>query len=150
MKVGVAAISPFLRFRSIARLIGRSFGVAPGPSLDDFVGQISGVDPSSFRRAFADANDTRVSAGLLTAPSPTLFVAGERELAHVRTSNRILAERMPSAEARMVPKAGHGWGATQHPELYRAMVRAWLGGQSLPPGMVAETGLRPSIAQAPG
>lgn len=150
MKLGVAAISPLLRFAIVARVIGRAFGVAPGPGLDEFVAQIRAVDPASFRRAFADANDTRVSPGLLAAPCPTLFVAGERELAHVRASNRFLAERMPHAEARMVPGGAHGWGATQLPELHRAMVRAWLGAQSLPAGLAPETAGQPSAVEVTG
>ena len=105
MAVGVAAISPFLRFGIVARFIGRAVGVQPGPGLDDFVAQIQAADTRSFRRAFADANATRATPALLTATCPTLFVAGERELRHVRASNRLFAERMPQAEARMVPGA---------------------------------------------
>jgi pimeloyl-ACP methyl ester carboxylesterase len=149
MKLGVAAISPFLRFENVARLIGRAFGAASGPGLDEFVAQIRAVDAVSFRHAFADANDVRSTPGLLSAPCPTLFVAGERELAHVRASNRLLAAWMPTAEAHMVPGAGHGWGATQHQELYRAMVRAWLAAQPLPAGLALETGERPSVAEVP-
>jgi pimeloyl-ACP methyl ester carboxylesterase len=133
LKVGVAAISPLLRFGAVARIIGRAFGIRPGPGLDDFVGQIQAADARSFRRAFADANDVRITPDLLRARCPTLLVAGERELQHVRASNRLLAARMPHAEARMVPGAGHGWGAAQLPELHRAMVEAWLTGSQFPP-----------------
>jgi pimeloyl-ACP methyl ester carboxylesterase len=139
MKLGVAAISPFLRFAAVARLIGQAFAIRPGPDLDDFVTDIRATDAGSFRRAFADANDTGITPGLLAAPCPTLFVAGERELRHVRASNRLLAERMPDAEARVVPGAGHGWGATQRPELHRAMVQAWLTGDRLPAELVPDT-----------
>jgi pimeloyl-ACP methyl ester carboxylesterase len=149
MKLGVAAISPFLHFEKVARLIGRAFGVAAGPGLDEFVAQIRAVDAASFRHAFADANDVRITPGLVSAPCPTLFVAGEGELAHVRASNRLLAERMPTAEARMVPGGGHGWGAAQHQELYQAMIRAWLAAQPLPAGLAMETTERPSVAEVP-
>ena len=139
MKLGVAAISPFLRFASVARLIGRAFGVAPGPGMDDFVGQITTVDSRSFRRAFADANDVRITPRLLAAPCRTLLVAGENELRHVRVSNQLLAERMPNAEALVVPNAGHGWGSSTSPDLHLAMVRAWLADVGLPDGLGAET-----------
>lgn len=138
MKLGVAAISPFLRFSVVAKAIGRAFGIAPGPGLDEFVAQIHAADARSFRRAFADANDTRITPGLLAAPCPTLLVAGERELRHVRQSNRVLAERMPTAAARVVPGAGHGWGSIQLPDVYRRMVEAWLAGTPLPPELVVE------------
>jgi pimeloyl-ACP methyl ester carboxylesterase len=132
MKAGVFAISPLLRFGPVARLIGRAFGVQPGDGLTAFVTQMQAVDPKSFRRAFADANDVRVTPSLLAAPCPTLLVAGERELRHVRASNRLLAERMPHGEARMVPRANHGWGPAQYPDLHRRMIVAWLQDQPLP------------------
>jgi pimeloyl-ACP methyl ester carboxylesterase len=138
MKVGVSVISPFLRFAPVARLIGRAFGVQPGDGLDDFVAQMQAVEPRSFRRAFADANDTRITPGLLASPCPTLLVAGERELGHVRASNRLLAERMPRAEARMVPRANHGWGPAQYPDLHRRMIVAWLEDHPLPDALISD------------
>jgi pimeloyl-ACP methyl ester carboxylesterase len=139
MNIGVSVISPFLRFTLVARLIGRTFGVKPGDGLDLFVAQMQTVDARSFRRAFADANDMRITPALLAAPCPTLLVAGERELKHVRASNRLLAGRMPRAEARMVPGANHGWGPAQHPALHRKTVAAWLADQRLPTELAAET-----------
>jgi pimeloyl-ACP methyl ester carboxylesterase len=136
MKVGVSVISPFLRFAPVARLVGRAFGVQPGDGLDDFVAQMQAVEPRSFRRAFADANDTRITPSLLASPCRTLFVAGERELGHVRASNRLLAQQMSRARARMVPGANHGWGPAQYPDLHRRMIVAWLEDQPLPDALV--------------
>jgi len=139
LKFGVSVISPFLRFAPVARLIGRAFGVTPGDGLDAFVAQMQAVDARSFRRAFADANDVRLTPRLLAAPCPTLLVAGERELRHVRASNRLLSERMPHAEARMMPGASHGWGPSQFPDIHMRMVAAWIAGRQLPGELVAET-----------
>jgi pimeloyl-ACP methyl ester carboxylesterase len=139
MKIGVSVISPFLRFAPVASLIGRTFGVTPGDGLDDFVAQMQAVDARSFRRAFADANDTRLTSRLLSAPCPTLLVAGERELKHVRASNRLLGERMPHAEARMMPGASHGWGPAQFPDVHLRMVEAWIAGGPLPAELLVET-----------
>jgi pimeloyl-ACP methyl ester carboxylesterase len=139
MKAGVSAMSPFLRFAPVSRLVGRTFGVKPGDGLDDFVAQMQAVDPRSFRRAFADANDVSITAGLLAAPCRTLLVAGERELKHVRASNRLLAEHMPHADARMMPGANHGWGPAQFPDLHRDMVAAWIEDRPLPAELLAET-----------
>lgn len=139
MKIGVAAISPFLRFKPVARIIGRAFGVGPGPGLDAFVEQITAADPRSFRRAFADANEVRITPALVAAPCRTLFVAGANELGYLRASNRLLAERMPNAESRLVPGVGHGWGASTRPDLHLAMVRAWLADAPLPDGVVPES-----------
>lgn len=138
MKFGVSAISPFLGFGPLARIIGRSFGVQPGVALDAFAAQMKAVDPGSFRRAFADANDMRITRGLLAAPCPVLLVAGERELKHVRASNRLLAHRMPHATARMVPGASHGWGPAQYPDVHRRMVTAWIEDAPLPAELAEE------------
>jgi len=139
MKIGVSVISPFLRFAPVSRLIGRAFGVTPGDGLDAFVAQMQAADARSFRRAFADANDIRITPRLLAAPCPTLLVAGERELKDVRASNRLLSERMPHAEARMMPDASHGWGPSQFPDIHLRMVAAWIAGRQLPAELVAET-----------
>lgn len=139
IKLGVSAVSRFLRFAPVARLIGRTFGVTPGESLEAFAAQMRAVDPRSFRRAFADANNMTLSRALLTAPCRTLLVAGERELRHVRASNRLLAERMPNAQARMMPAANHGWGPAQFPDIHRQMIVAWIEDRPLPQELVAET-----------
>jgi pimeloyl-ACP methyl ester carboxylesterase len=138
MKIGVSAISPFLRFGPVARLIGRTFGVSPGDGLEAFVRQMQAVDPRSFRRAFADANDTRITPALLAAPCPTLLVAGERELKHVRASNALLARRMPHADARFMPGANHGWGPAQFPDVHLRMIAAWIEGRPLPDELKVE------------
>jgi pimeloyl-ACP methyl ester carboxylesterase len=139
MKIGVSAISPFMRIAAVAGLVGRTFGVKPGEALDAFVAQMQAVDPGSFRRAFADANDVTITANLLSAPCRTLLVAGERELNHVRASNRLLAEHMPNAEARVMPGASHGWGPAQFPDIHRRMVAAWIEDRPLPTELVPET-----------
>ena len=146
MTLGVSAISPLLRFATVSRLIGRAFGVTAGPGLDDFVAQMQAVDPGSFRRSFADANATRISAGLLSAPCPTLFVAGERELGHVRASNRLLAGSMPVAEARVMPGANHGWGPAQYPDVHRRMLVAWVEGRELPTELLEDVDEAPRAA----
>jgi pimeloyl-ACP methyl ester carboxylesterase len=138
VKIGVTAISPFLRFAVVARLIGRAFGVHGDTPLQEFAAQMQAADPRSFRHAFADANDTRITPGLVAATCPTLLVAGEREMRHVRASNRLLADTMPNAQARMVPGAKHGWGPAQHPDLHRRMLVAWIEDQPLPEELAAE------------
>lgn len=146
MTLGVSAISPFLLFATVSRLIGRAFGVTAGPGLDAFVTQMQAADPGSYRRSFADANATRISAGLLSAPCPTLLVAGERELGHVRASNRLLATSMPTAEARVMPGANHGWGPAQYPDVHRRMIAAWVEGRELPAELLLDADEVPRTA----
>jgi pimeloyl-ACP methyl ester carboxylesterase len=138
MTVGVALISPFVGRRAVGRLVARGLGLSAPAEIESFVDQFGQADPASFRRAFSDAQDVRITDGLLRAGARTLLVAGEKELASVRGSNRLLAESMPAAESRMVPGAGHGWLARE-PALHVAMVRAWLADEPLPPELQPET-----------
>ena len=77
----------------------------------------------------------------ISAPHPTLFVAGERER-YIRPTNAALAELMPHGEARYLPGLGHCWQRVK-PDLHIRTVDAWLSGQELP----AE--LRPELAASP-
>jgi pimeloyl-ACP methyl ester carboxylesterase len=134
-KVGVAAVSPLIRRRAFGRLLTKFVGITEPDAIEDFIDQLRQADPRSFRRAFADAQDVRISAALLSASSPTLLVSGANELAAVHATGRLLAERMPRAEARVVPGSGHGWlGA--HPRTHVAMVRAWITDTALPAELV--------------
>ncbi len=137
MKAGVRLVAPFIHTRLLGRLIAKGIGVT-GEDAVDLLDQFSHVDPGSFGRAFSDAQDVRVSEALIQAENPTLLVAGEKELAHVRRSNRQLAASMPHAEGRMMPGAGHGW-LGRAAEVHIAMVRAWIEDGSLPLELVPET-----------
>jgi pimeloyl-ACP methyl ester carboxylesterase len=130
-KVVFAAISPFVRFPLTGRLLAAAIGISDAADVADLVAQIRQVDPRSFRRAFANAQDVRITAKLLAAPCPTLLVSGEKELAAMHTSSRTLAARMIHAEARVMPGAGHGW-LGRHLAIHIAMVRAWIEDQALP------------------
>jgi pimeloyl-ACP methyl ester carboxylesterase len=138
LKTGVAIVSPFIGQRAVGVLVARGLGMTAPAGVEDFVDQLRQADAASFRRAFSDAQDVRITDGLLRARARTLFVAGEKELASVRGSNRLLAESMATAECRMVPSAGHGWLA-RYPSLHVAMVRAWLSEEPLPPELQPET-----------
>lgn len=136
-KVAFAAISPFVRHAAIGRLMAAAVGVTDPTGIAAMVEQMGQVDPASFRRAFADAQEVRIGKGMLRAACPTLLVSGEKELAAMHTSSRLLADRMARAEARVMPGLGHGWLGS-HPDLHVRMVRAWIEGLPLPEELVSE------------
>jgi pimeloyl-ACP methyl ester carboxylesterase len=86
--------------------------------------------PRAFRRAFAEGFQSGVSRVEISAPSPTLLIAGEKERV-VRESNAAQASLMPHAVARFAPGLGHGWLARET-ALHVRVVEAWLTGQPLP------------------
>lgn len=134
VKAGVAAISPFLHTKAVIGVVSNAFGFDEKTRAD-----MRTASTRAFRKGFADANDTRLTASELAAPCPTLLVAGELETKPpVRASNAALAALMSQAEARYVAGRGHGWLGEQ-PELHMSMVKAWLTGEELPAQLLAET-----------
>jgi hypothetical protein len=109
-------------------LFARMVGVAAS-GRDRFAADMQAVSPRAFRRAFADGNGARITSQKVSAPCPTLLVAGEREATAVRAANAALAALMPNAVARFAPGRGHGWLAVE-PELHYRMVAAWIAGSS--------------------
>jgi pimeloyl-ACP methyl ester carboxylesterase len=137
----MALVAPFIHRKLVIGLLYRALGGDPGDSAGRaaFTADLRAVSPSAFRRAFADANDNhRFSKEELSAPCPTLLVAGEREPGAVRASNAALATLMPNAVARFTPGGGHGWLAGAA-ELHVRMVEAWIRGQELPAELSPET-----------
>ena len=131
MKLGVSLVSPFIRRPFVGNLVARGLGITDPAETADLVEQLGQADARSFRRAFSDAQEVRISESLVHVAVPTLLVAGEKELAHVRRSNRQLAELMPNAASLMMPSAGHGWLGVA-PDIHVAMVRAWVEDRALP------------------
>jgi hypothetical protein len=94
------------------------------------------ASPRAFRRAFIEGFKGGVSRVELSAPSPTLLTAGEKETA-IRSSNAAQAALMPNAVAHYAPGLGHGW-LGRAPELHVRMVEAWLTGKELPTELPSE------------
>jgi pimeloyl-ACP methyl ester carboxylesterase len=137
MKAGVRLVAPFVRRPTVARMIARSVGLRDAADIADLGDQLRQVEPSSFARAFSDAQDVRISLSLLAATTATLLVAGEKEIAAVRRSNRELAQRMPVAAARVMPGAPHGWLGSAL-GVHIEMVKAWVEDGDLPAVLQAE------------
>ncbi|HEY0738977.1 MAG TPA: alpha/beta hydrolase [Herpetosiphonaceae bacterium] len=68
------------------------------------------------------------------ATSPTLVVVGERETWTARRAARQLIRRVQAARGFQVPKVGHVWNL-EAPDLFTALVRAWIEDTSLPSGL---------------
>ena len=122
---GVRVVSPFLHTRPVTALFSGLIGMDEAGRAD-----LRASSPRAFQRAFVEGFTSGVSRAEISAPSPTLLVAGEKETA-IRPSNAAQASLMPHAVARFAPGLRHGWAARE-PELHVRMVEAWLTGQELP------------------
>jgi pimeloyl-ACP methyl ester carboxylesterase len=129
---GIALIAPALHTRAVIGMLSRSVGQIPEADQ----AEIKRAARRAFFRSYRDALSLRLTRAEISATSPTLFVAGEREKP-VRQSNAALAQLMPNAVARFVPRHGHGWLGSDLP-LHVAMVEAWLTGRDLPSGLAQE------------
>jgi pimeloyl-ACP methyl ester carboxylesterase len=129
--LGITAVSPFLHTRPVIALFSRMIGMDEAGRAD-----LRAASRRAFRRAFVEGFKGGVSPVEMSAPSPTLLTAGEKETL-IRPSNAAQAALMPNAEARFAPGVGHGWLA-RRTELHVRMVEAWLTGQELPAELPAE------------
>ena len=122
---GVTAVSPFLHTRPVTGLFAGLIGMDEEGRAD-----LRSSSRRAFRGAVGEGFRSGVSLAEVTAPAPTLLVAGEKETV-VRPANAALASLMPHAAARFAPRLPHGWLA-RAPQLHVRMVEAWLTGQELP------------------
>jgi len=129
----IALITPFLHTRLVIGMLSRSVGQIPEADQ----AEIKLASRRAFFRSYRDALSLRLTRAEIDATCPTLLVAGEREKP-VRQSNAALAELMPDASSRFVPRLGHGWLGVNL-ELHVAMVGAWLEANELPDGLAHET-----------
>ena len=63
--------------------------------------------------------------------TPTLIAAGSRESKIITQAVVTLSNLMPNAQGRLAPGCGHGWNV-EAPDLFSAMIRAWIMGTPLP------------------
>ncbi len=97
-----------------------------------FAQNMRAVSRQALMRITREALTFQPSEHLRAVAVPTLIVAGGAELEIIRESVAILAEMLPNAEGGIVPGVHHGWNG-EAPEVFSAMVRAWLSDRPLPP-----------------
>jgi pimeloyl-ACP methyl ester carboxylesterase len=68
--------------------------------------------------------------------TPTLIIAGSRESKIITQAVGTISNMIPNAQGRFAPGVGHGWNV-EAPDLFNAMVHAWITGTPLPYGLQA-------------
>lgn len=82
-----------------------------------------------------------IPEGLEKSDSPTLFLAGGKELPAVRRWAAALAQHMPNGVDRVAVGMNHDW-ATRDPDLFSRTVDAWLTDSALPPEIAVPNAVR--------
>ena len=89
------------------------------------------LTPAGIRRVYDEVIQFQLPAALGQLPQRLLAVAGAKEVAAVRERLPAFPALMPRGQAYLVPDAHHGWNG-EFPELFTAMIQAWLSGAPLP------------------
>lgn len=100
--------------------------------------------PSTLERVYDELLPFRLPSRLQGLPTPVLAVAGDAEVAGVKAGLSGFKPVLPHSVAAIVPEAHHGWNA-EHPELFNAMVRAWVERREVAPGLRPIDGARPPL-----
>jgi pimeloyl-ACP methyl ester carboxylesterase len=93
----------------------------------------------AYRRIAEEVVDFYVPASLHRVNTPTLITAGGRESKIITQAVDAIPKIMPNAQGRLAPGFGHGWNV-EAPDLFNAMVRAWISSAPLPAGLQAAHG----------
>ncbi len=88
----------------------------------------------TYRRIAEEVVDFYVPPSLNQVTNPTLITAGGSESKIILQTVDTIPKIMPNAQGRLAPGQGHGWNV-QAPDLFNAMVRAWITGLVLPTGL---------------
>lgn len=132
--------APFLYSDAYVRLNMRYGNALPEQYFHEVREDTWRMTANSFSHMLLENQRFRMPAGLDRVQAPALIIAGQHELAIVRQSARDLATALPAGQGYLVAfsKRGteeHSWNL-QRPELFNAVVRAWLTDQPLPPGLL--------------
>jgi 3-oxoadipate enol-lactonase len=82
-------------------------------------------------------NGYRLNPALRSVEVPTLTVVGEKEMNANIHAARLVAATMPNAEHRIAPRCHHAWNG-ERPDLFNAMIRAWVSGAALPEALMGD------------
>jgi pimeloyl-ACP methyl ester carboxylesterase len=108
-----------------------------------FTDNLLAMSLQAYRRIWKEAAQFRVPPSLRHVTTPTLITAGSHESKIITQAVSTISNMMPNAQGRLAPGLGHGWNV-EAPDLFNAMVRAWIMGTPLPSRLqVADDSLTP-------
>ncbi len=134
----VGLMSTLLKRRWFVKMQARALGLAPEMQAA-FTENLLAMSGQAYRRIWEEAAHFRVPASLREVNTPTLIAAGGSESEIITRAVDALSNLMPNAQGCFAPGLGHGWNV-EDPELFSAMVRAWITGAPLPGRLQMATG----------
>ncbi len=107
----------------------------PADALPYYHESINALTMTTFRRISSHVANFTLPDGVTAITNPVLFVTGEKDISVNRTSVPQLAQLVPGSVGVYAPGVHHGWNG-EDPDLFNAMIRAWIEGQPLPSRMI--------------
>jgi len=102
------------------------------PSMEAaFTKNLLAMSMDTYRHIYTEGADYSAPPSLRLVNTPTLVTAGGNEAKIITQAVDAITQLMPNAQGRLAPGLGHGWNV-EAPDLFNAMVRAWITGASLP------------------
>jgi len=126
-------MSFLLKKRWFVKMQARSLGLSPDMQ-SAFTENLLRMSLQAYRRIWEEAVDFYVPNALKLVNNPTLITAGGNETRIIRQTVETIPKLMPNAQGRLAPGCGHGWNL-EAPDLFSAMVRAWISGRPMPAGL---------------
>ena len=121
----------WLRPEQLAALVRFQFGLSS--DYDAMVARDLAVIPPARLSHFVMDSYTRIETPT-EARVPLLVAVGQKETPLARMMARQLIAEIAGARGVMAPRVGHAWNL-EAPELFSAMVRAWVMDRALPAGL---------------
>ena len=135
-------MSFLLKRRWFANMQARSLPLSPNMQ-SAFTENLLAMSLQAYRSIWEEVVDFYVPPSLSLVNNPTLIAAGGSEAKIIMQTVETIPKLMPNAQGILAPGRGHGWNV-EAPDLFNAMVRAWISGTPLPAGLqVAYSGGQP-------
>lgn len=128
-------MSFLLKRRWFVNMQARSLHLPPEMQ-SAFAKNLLAMSLHAYHRIWHEVVDFYVPSTLSLVNTPTLITAGGRESKIITQTVDTIPMIMPNAQGRLAPGLGHGWNV-EAPDLFNAMVRAWITETPLPAGLQA-------------
>jgi pimeloyl-ACP methyl ester carboxylesterase len=130
LPVQLSLMSVLLKRRWFVKMQARSLHLPPDMQ-SAFTNNLLAMSMQAYRRIWEEGVHFHAPTSLRYVNTPTLITAGSRESRIITQAVVTLSNLMPNAQGRLALGLGHGWNV-EAPDLFNAMVRAWILDTPLP------------------
>lgn len=122
-----------VRRRGAASRQAKALGLPPQQQIA-YTENLMKMSIKTYRRVFEEVSLYQVPDTFRQVEVPTLITAGGRETEIILRAVEVISGLLPNAVGCVAPGVRHGWNV-EAPDLFSAMIRAWITGTPLPSGL---------------